>query len=189
MNLFQRSPIASPNAFDLLYRHNRLAVFRYIYGLTGGPQEDVENLTAETFLRAWKARHRFDGDENNATGWLIRIAKRLVIDDYRRRVTQAALGLPPDHPRDSLPEQAAQENEEHRFLLALLAELPDGQREILVLRYTLGWRVGEIAQHIGVSENNISVTIHRALSRLREKWWEMESAEAPVLFPSEEKIS
>jgi DNA-directed RNA polymerase specialized sigma24 family protein len=32
------------------------------YGLTGGPLEEVEDLTADTFARAWKARHTFGGD-------------------------------------------------------------------------------------------------------------------------------
>lgn len=187
MNLFHRSPIASPNVFDQLYQQNRQSVFRYLYGLTGGPQEDVEDLTAETFLRAWKARHRFDGDENHATGWLIRIAKHLVIDEYRRRMTQAR-NLPPDHAGENLPEQNALENDERQFLLQQLAELPDTQREILVLRYMLGWRVGEIARHLGMTENNVSVTIHRTLARLREMWQETESADLPELFAIKEKI-
>ncbi len=189
MNLFQSSPIATPQAFDQLYQRNRLPIFRYIYGLTGGPQEDVEDLTAETFLHAWKARQRFDGDENNATGWLIRIAKRLVIDDYRYRTSRTTRGQPPDSPAELQPEQIALERDERQFLLILLEDLPDGQREILVLRYMLGWRVGEIARHVGATENNISVTIHRTLTRLREKWQEMEFAELPAMLVSEEKIS
>lgn len=189
MNLFHRSPIASPSAFDQLYQRNHLPVFRYIYGLTGGPQEDVEDLTAETFLRAWKARQRFEGGENEATGWLIRIAKRLVIDNYRRRTAQSSGSLFANYPAESQPEEVTQANEAREFLLSLLAELPDEQREILVLRYMLGWRVDNIARHIGTTENNISVTIHRTLTRLREKWQEMEPVELPALFVSKEKIS
>jgi RNA polymerase sigma-70 factor, ECF subfamily len=188
MNLFQHSPIANPNSFSDLYQRNRLPVFRYIYGLTGGPQDDVEDLTAETFLRAWKARHRFDGDENNATGWLIRIAKRLVIDNYRRRSSHLTHSLSADHPTESQPEQTILGNEQKQTLLILLGDLPNDQREILVLRYMLGWRVGEIAQYLGITENNISVTIHRTLARLREKWQEREPSETPALFMSEEKI-
>jgi RNA polymerase sigma-70 factor (ECF subfamily) len=189
MNLFQSSPIATPQAFDQLYQRNCLPVFRYIYGLTGGPQEAVEDLTAETFLRAWKARHRFDGDENNATSWLIRIAKRLVIDDYRYRTFRANCSQAPDPPAEPEPEQIVLERDQRQFLLVLLEGLPEGQREILVLRYMLGWRVSEIARHVGTTENNISVTIHRALTRLREKWQEMECAELPAMLISEENIS
>jgi RNA polymerase sigma-70 factor, ECF subfamily len=139
MNLFRRSksPIASPASFRDLYERNRLPIFRYIYGLTGGPQDHVEDLAAETFMRAWKARNRFEGKMDSATGWLIRIAKRLVIDDYRRTL-QTTQNLPVDPPAESTPEQIAIADEQKRFLFALLADLPEEQREIIVLRYMLG---------------------------------------------------
>src|SRR5687768_16216932 len=70
MHLFRQpnSSIASPASFRTLYELNRLPVFRYVYALTGGSQDDAEDLTAETFLRAWKARHRFDGEVDSAIG-------------------------------------------------------------------------------------------------------------------------
>lgn len=42
--------------------------------------------------------------------------------------------------------------------------------------------MGEIARHLGLTENNVSVTIHRTLARLRETWQETESADLPELF-------
>ena len=81
----QRNPLQSVEAFDQLYQSTHLIIFRYIYGLHGGSQEDVEDLTANTFTRAWKARSRFNGDPSAAIGWLLKIARNLVIDDYRRR--------------------------------------------------------------------------------------------------------
>jgi RNA polymerase sigma-70 factor, ECF subfamily len=191
MKLFRRlppSPIASAENFKTLYEQNRLPVFRYIYGLTGGPQEDVEDLTAETFLRAWKARHRFEGNDASATGWLIRIAKRLVIDEYRHANT-AFRNLPLDPPAEPVPEQSALDEEQRRHLFALLRDLPDEQREIITLRYLLGWRVSDISRHIGATENNISVTIHRTLSRLREKWIQIDSGSLKASIPREESTS
>ncbi len=191
MNLFHRqsnSPISTPVSFRDLFERNRLPVFRYIYGLTGGPQDDVEDLTAETFLRAWKARHRFDGDMDSATGWLIRIAKRLVIDAYRRTLP-ATRSLLVDPPAESAPEQIIIANEQMRFLFTLLADLPDEQREIITLRYMLGWRVNDIAQHISATENNVSVIIHRTLSKLREKWADNDPENLSAVFTQEEKIS
>jgi RNA polymerase sigma-70 factor, ECF subfamily len=189
MNLFQRnkkSPIASGAGFRDMYECNRLPIFRYIYGLTGGPEEDVEDLAAETFLRAWKARHRFDSDVVSATGWLIRIAKRLVIDEYRRS-RQAPQSLLMEYPADPAPEQLAIASEQKNVLRHLLAGLTDEQREIIVLRYMLSWRVSDIAQHIDMTENNVSVTIHRTLSKLREKWIELDSADLATVFTQEEK--
>lgn len=189
MSLFQRnkkSPIASRASFRDMYETNHLPIFRYIYGLTGGPEDDVQDLAAETFLRAWKARHRFNRDVDSAIGWLIRIAKRLVIDEYRHSRQETRI-LSMEHTADSLPEQLAIASEQKNVLRRLLAGLTDEQREIIVLRYMLSWRVSDIAQHIDMTENNVSVTIHRTLSKLREKWIELDSESLAPVFTQEEK--
>lgn len=188
MNLFRRqpnSPFTSPTRFRELYDHNRLSVFRYIYALTGGSQDDAEDLTAETFLRAWKARHQFHGEMDSAVGWLIRIAKRLVIDEYRRSI-RATRHMSMDLDLASTPEQTAIQVEQQKILLRLVADLPDEPREIVVLRYLLGWRVHDIARHIGASENKISVTLHRTLSKLRERWSDLDSEDPSSLFIQKE---
>jgi RNA polymerase sigma-70 factor (ECF subfamily) len=187
MNLFrqQNSPIASPASFRALYERNRLPVFRYVYALTSGSQADAEDLTAETFLRAWKARHQFQGEMDSAIGWLIRIAKRLVIDDYRRTARANRDSLT-DVNTESGPEQTAIQQEQQKLLFRLVADLPDEQREILILRFLLGWRVNDIAQHIGSSENKVSVSLHRILSKLREKWTEMDLEDPSTIFIQKE---
>ena len=187
MNLFRQSDssIASPASFRALYELNRLPVFRYIYALTGGSQENAEDLTAETFLRAWKARHQFQGEMDSAIGWLLRIAKSLVIDDYRRAV-RATRNLATDLVSEPAPEQTAILEEQQKLLFRLVADLPDEQREMIVLRYLLGWRVNDIARQMGASENKISVSLHRTLSKLREKWTEVDSVNHSVTFIQEE---
>jgi DNA-directed RNA polymerase specialized sigma24 family protein len=67
-------------AFTRLYEETYLIVFRYIYGLSGGPLQEVEDLTAETYARAWKSHHHFNGDARAALGWLLRIARNLALD-------------------------------------------------------------------------------------------------------------
>jgi RNA polymerase sigma-70 factor, ECF subfamily len=129
------SAISSRAAFSQIYETNRRPVFRYLYGLTGGPPILVEDLLAETFLRAWKARRRFEGEAEAATGWLIRIARRLVFDDYRREQVRAAHSEQPDEPcADSLPEANALATEQRRILTDLLDGLPQEPREIVTLR-------------------------------------------------------
>jgi RNA polymerase sigma-70 factor (ECF subfamily) len=187
MTLFKRSNIGSPAAFTRLYQSNRLPVFRYIYGLTGGPQAEVEDLTAETFLRAWKARRRFDGDDNQATGWLIRIAKRLVIDGYRRNKTTTIHTREIQQETDPLPEEIILQHEQTQILMDFLDKLTGEQREILVLRYMLGWKVLEIAGYLDMSENNVSVTIHRCLEHLRLAYEEADQPYSPALMIAEEK--
>ena len=160
-------------AFSALYDRTYLIVFRYVYGLCGGPAQDVEDITAETYLRAWRARESFTGDGEAATGWLLQIARRLVIDAYRRRSARPdGNEAPPEFVAapDAGPEEEAQAREQWRALWRLLAGLPPDQREMLVLRYMLGWRVNRIARHFGLAENTVSVTIRRVLGRLRKAW-------------------
>ena len=89
--------IRNPQAFQALYLQSHLMVYRYIFGLLGGPIQDVEDLTAETYTRAWKARQRFRGDEQAALGWLLRIARNLVIDSYRRGKAHDKISNIDDH--------------------------------------------------------------------------------------------
>lgn len=166
-------PLKSTEAFADLYDRTHVIVFRYIYGIHGGPPQEVEDLTADTFIRAWRARRRFEGDDDDALRWLLQIARRLVIDAHRRRGRRGI----PDNIEDlalsdggASPEQRAQLAEQRRLLFAMLDNLSERQREILVLRYMLGWKVKNIARHLDMQPNTVSVTIRRALKRLRREW-------------------
>jgi RNA polymerase sigma-70 factor (ECF subfamily) len=169
----QPAPLQSPEAFNDLYQRAHLIVFRYIYGLHGGPSEDVEDLTAITFTRAWRARKRFEGDPSAAIGWLLKIARNLVIDDHRRRKTRPEAEDISKYiikATGTSPEDRALRNEQLQILWQLLQELPAEAREIIVLRYLLDWRVKDIAAHLDKMENTISVAIRRTLQRLKQAW-------------------
>ena len=164
----------SAENFSRLYTHRHLVVYRYVYGLLGGPAQEVEDLAAETFERAWRARHNFHGDEDAALGWLLKIARRLVIDAYRRHRTRGV-----DEALDetvgfliseNMPETKALEREQKRILWKLLHELPANQRELLALRYLLGWRVNQMACYLQLTEDTVSARLRRVLIRLRHDW-------------------
>ncbi len=164
------TPLSAPADFSAFYERTHLSLFRYIYGLTGGPQEEVEDLTAEAFTRAWRARRNFEGSEPAALGWMMKIGRGLVIDAYRRRKVRPVMDdeLAEEVPAEGLlPEELAQAAADQEALFALLRRLPEEIREILVLRSLLGWPVNQIAEYLQTSENNISASIHRALLRLR----------------------
>ena len=159
--------------FIRLYEQTHLSVFRYVYGLSGGPQQEVEDLTAETYARAWKNRQRFNGDDQAMIGWLLRVAKNLIIDRSRRdkvRNVDDAVNIEWLVDPNELPELDIIAREQITTLWQLLGSLPEDTREMLVLRYMLGWQVKQIAEHLEVSENNVSVTIRRALKRLQSNW-------------------
>lgn len=167
------SAILNEAAFTNLYEENYLTVFRYVYGLSNGHQQEAEDLTAETYARAWKQRHSFRGHGQAALGWLLQIARNLAIDLARRRKTRGtAEELDVELLIDPglLPETDVMTREQVTTLWYLLGALSEEVREILVLRYMLGWQIRQIAAHLGMAENTVSVTIRRALKRLQHDW-------------------
>ncbi len=164
-------PLASSTAFSALFEETHMLVFRYIYGLHGGPVQAVEDLTADTFTRAWNARRRFEGSRSAAIGWLLRIARNLVIDARRKEQFR---GVPLDlaavivHEPGMAPEERLVLQEQAGQLWQALQALPQERREMLVLRYMVGWRVKEIAKHLNIAENTVSQTIRRTLKKVRQ---------------------
>ncbi len=173
----KETPLIPAETFAKLYQKTYLSVYRYIYVFTGGSPEQTEDLTAETFMRAWKNRAAFHGKTNAAVAWIIRIAHNLVVDTYRHEKTG------PDVRPDSLdeeldlpaaaglsPEGQVVAAEQQQIILTLLGELPPDQREILVLRYLLNWKIRQIAQYLDFPENTVSVYIRRALEKMKLLW-------------------
>ncbi len=60
--------------------------------------------------------------------------------------------------------------EEQEGLWVRLGSIPGPAREMLVLRYLVGWKVNQIAAHLDIPENTVSVTMQRALDKLRAAW-------------------
>lgn len=165
--------LQNADTFTRVYEQTYLTVFRYVYGLSAGYGQEAEDLTAETYARAWKQRQRFNGNEQAALGWLLRIARNLSIDASRRRKvrdvdesTNIELLLDPH----LAPEVDVIAREQITTLWKMLGALSSDVREIIVLRYILGWQVRQIAGYLGVNENTISVTIRRTLKSLQHEW-------------------
>lgn len=176
-----RSSLQDAESFGHLFSRSQLIIFRFIYGLHGGPLQEVEDLTCDAFLRAWKGRKSFSGDEHDALCWLFTIARHLVIDAHRRRKSH------PDDETELLddatlnamfisdqitPEEQTDRQEQFAHLWSLLQRIPDDKREMLVLRYMLGWQVKQIAAYLRMEENTVSVYIRRSLEQIRRSWQE-----------------
>lgn len=165
--------LQNAQTFTRMYEQTYLTVFRYVYGLSAGSRQEAEDLTAETFARAWKQRHRFTGDEQAALGWLLRIARNLAIDASRRRKVRDEEESPSVEfllDRSLGPEMDVIAREQIAILWQMMGALPARTREMLVLRYMLGWQVRQIANYLDMNENTISVTIRRTLKSLQVEW-------------------
>jgi len=125
--------LSDRETFACLYENTYLAVFRYINGLSGGPQQEAEDLTIETYVRAWSNRHHFQGNDQAVMGWLLSIAKNLVIDFHCIHTARAlaeevdiTLLVDPHH----LPELDVIAREQIASLWQMLKTLPEGAREM-----------------------------------------------------------
>lgn len=161
---------SSEAAFRQLFDATHLLVFRYVYGLLGGPRQEAEDITADIFFRAWYARDQFEGDQQDAVRWLLTIARNAVIDRLRAQRHNPEVAWLADvefATPDLGPEEQLIERERWQELQSLVQSLNDQQREMLVLRYVLGWQVRQIAAHLGMAENTVSVNLRRIIQRLQ----------------------
>lgn len=154
---------------DALFRH---AFFRV------SDREKAHDLTQDTFLKAWDYMVN-GGTIKQHKSFLYRILHNLIIDEYRKKSSRSLDELLEDEKTAGavelrLSEGSLRETEEtidQRVLIekirSHIPELPEQYRIALTLRFVDGLSTGEIAETVGVSENVISVRIHRGIVKLR----------------------
>jgi RNA polymerase sigma-70 factor, ECF subfamily len=144
-----------------------LNFFRYRLGDTA----EAEDLTARTFEKAWRARHRYRRDVAGFATWLLTIARNVAIDHLRARRQHEPLEVADAVPSpDGTPEQHAVQRSEAERLTALLATLPARQRELIAMKYGADMTNRAIARATGLSESNVGTILHRAVESLRGRW-------------------
>jgi RNA polymerase sigma-70 factor (ECF subfamily) len=135
------------------------------------PSADAaEDVTADTFLKAFRSADRFDESRGNPRTWLYRIAQNTLRDWHRRaRLRQhVPLGSMRDLASDTpSPEERLLWEEQVSRLLDAVAELGPRDREIISLRYGSGLETAEIADVLGIREPAVRTRLWRALARLR----------------------
>ena len=192
--LLRRARAGDEAAFRELAQAYRGELQVHCYRILGSVQ-DSEDLVQETLLAAWRGLDGFEGRASLRT-WLYRIATNRCINALRDRgrrlpelpppPEEAPEPLEPTRVRDpiwlepypdtllegvddrSLEPAARHESREAIGLafLAALQRLPPRQRAVLVLRDVLGFRAGEVAEMLGITEASVTSALHRARSAL-----------------------
>jgi RNA polymerase sigma-70 factor (ECF subfamily) len=153
-------------SFDQLFTRYQGPIYRHILGLVGDPAQ-AEDLTQDTFLKAYKA---LPSARAGAVGaWLYRIATHTAYDALRHRRRLAWLPFAPGDaerlpaPLRDLPTDLA----EHEAVGQALARLSPRQRACLLLRARDGFSIDEIAQVLCLSTGAVKMTLYRAKERFR----------------------
>jgi len=154
--------------WSAVYAEEMPRVFNY-FRYRGFERATAEDLTSATFEKAWRARERYRKDRAAVPTWLLAIARNAAIDHLRR--SRAAVPLEEASLRDDqTPETAALREAQGRRLRALLAALPERERELLALKYGAGATNRAIATITGLSESNVGTILHRTVGALRDRW-------------------
>jgi RNA polymerase sigma-70 factor (ECF subfamily) len=130
----------------------------------------AEDLTSQTFEKAWRARHRYRRDLAAFATWLLAIARNVAIDHRRSHREHAPLDDAAEIPAAGTPEDTQAHASDRERLATLIASLPERDRELLALKYGAGATNRAIAELTGLSESNVGTIIHRAVQTLRRDW-------------------
>lgn len=173
VDLIQRWQADDEDAFDKLYTLHSPAIYRLGWAVLQQAQA-AEDVVQETFLRAHKARYRFDPSKASFGTWLYQIALNYCRSHLRRK---SLLTIPwlrqndetPDMPDGRPgPESVALRGEYRRLLWEAVQNLSMPLREVVTLHYYLELPAVEIAKLLDCPEGTVYSRLHNARRRLAE---------------------
>ena len=154
--------------FERLYEEHAGPLLAFLVYRTGS-RPVAEDVLADTFERALRARKRFDRRKASEKTWLYSIALNLLRDSARRRATESR-ALEQAVPVPAGESSAAIDAVDERDSLARAMERLSGEeREAVALRYGADLTVPEIARVTGEKLSTVEGRVYRALRKLREE--------------------
>lgn len=154
-------------AYDAIYQRYRQPVYAFVFHLLGRANgtEDAEDITQDVFTRAF-AGIREQRVNGGFRSWLFTIARNRTFDEIRGG-RQKVVSLDAEHaeapeaPRAQQPAEQAEQRAEFAWLMSAVAELPERQREALLLREMGGFSHERIAEELGTSVSATKKLISR----------------------------
>lgn len=178
----ERRAIAAAKAgdwdgLDYLYCRHADDVQRFVQSIVRD-RHDAEDITHEVFAKLMKAIQKYEEREVPFAAWILRVARNAGLDHMRskRQIPVEEVRIT-DEGHDQTSFECA------RALKAALADLPQSQREVLVLRHVGGLSPNEIAEQLGKTEASIQGLHHRGRAALKESLRELGAAPVTAVSP------
>ena len=157
-------------AFAVLWRDLQPAVLRYFQVVAA---EVAEDLAADSWVSVIGGLGRFRGDERAFRAWVFTVARHRAIDWRRQAARWPTSSVPverlAERPAPDDPVAQVLEVQSTRAALALVAELPPDQAEVVLLRVLGGLEVADVARIVGKRPGAVRVLAHRGLRRLARR--------------------
>ena len=150
-------------------------VQRYVDSVVHDHHE-AEDITQNVFAKLMTKIHRYEPREVPFTAWILRVARNAALDHMRARRT-----IPTEEVRVADSGQTETSIDRGRALRHALEQLPEDQREVLVLRHIVGLSPVEIADTLDKTESSVHGLHHRGRRTLQSSL--MELGAAPVVAP------
>lgn len=179
-DLVERAQQGDAQAFGEIYDEHVDQIYRYIYLRVGYARELAEDLTSDTFFKAWKRIKTISFQGKQVINWLYTIAGNLV-RDYFKSANQRLTVPVPDMPAgvamcghsgrdlEGNPEDTVVEHLVQVEILKVVQSLEDEQCEVLILRFLMGRTVLETAQIMGKAPGSVKSLTFRAVRATRRR--------------------
>jgi RNA polymerase sigma-70 factor (ECF subfamily) len=160
-------PDTADDLVPLLYKNFRATLFSQVLALTNHDRQWTEDVVQETMIRAWQHSDTLEREPGMLRGWLLTVARRIVIDGWRnRRVRPQEVAL-------EIPENAESADRADSSLAALtisraLSELDEKYQSVIAETYLAGNTVRQAATILGIPEGTVKSRLYTAMRQLRK---------------------
>ncbi len=151
-------------AFEEIYKKYYQKIYNYFWYRVGHGEDVAEDLTQDTFVRAFKALPRYKDTGKSYLSYLLTIAHNLLVNYYRtpKPISIEATGV--DVPEEIWSDLDTKDN--IRSLWRAVQQLSEPEKNILYLKYQKEYKVAEIARITGKTENAVKLILSRARKKL-----------------------
>jgi RNA polymerase sigma-70 factor (ECF subfamily) len=157
-----RAKEGDQEAFRFLYVRFSHNIYGYVRSIVRD-DHDAEDVTQQVFAKLMTSLHKYDDRGIPFFAWLLRLARNVAIDHLRSKRTtpcEEVVGADQQSPTDF----------DHALTIrAALANLPEDQRNVVILRHVMGLSPGEIADQMGRTEGSIHGLHHRGRRALQQE--------------------
>lgn len=164
-------------AFRLLVDRHTRSIYGVAYRMTGN-QEDAEEIVQETFLRAYKALHKFELRSSFAT-WIYRIAVNRCLDFLKTKKMTDTVQIADDPAEgereiqiaagDPGPDRLLLSNEARQKIDQAICLLSPSERVAFTMRHMEGKSIEEISKTLKVRASAAKNSIFRAVQKIRQQ--------------------